>query len=238
MAKMEGEKQKLTVMALVPAFDEEATIGDVLSRIRTYVDDIVVVDDGSTDSTAEVASQAGAKVVSHILNRGVGAALRTGYRYAIEERFDFIVQIDADGQHNPVFIPTLLKAVQEGHDIVIGSRFLNQSYKDFSLLRRVGVRFFTRLANILSGLDITDITSGFRAYRVASLKGLSRHQDKHWAVEQTLEAARKGLRIKEISIEMPTRKSGRSQFNPRTFFWYPIRMLEIILRILIFRRPA
>ena len=233
---LERQELKLKVMALIPAYNEEETIKDIVTKARGYVGEVIVIDDGSTDSTPEFAEHAGATVVSHVINRGVGAAVRTGYRYGTERGFDYIVQIDGDGQHDPRYIPKLLEAAEDGSDIVIGSRFLNESYKGYSLLRRTGIIFFTRLGNLLSGLEITDITSGFRVYRVESLKKLSRNQDKHWAVEQTLEAARKGLKINEVSVEMPTRELGKSQFNPHTFFWYPIRMIEIILRILIFRR--
>jgi len=228
----------MKVMALIPAFNEEKTLGGVLAEVAEYVDEVVVVDDGSSDSTAEVAEKGGTTVLSHVVNRGVGAAQSTGYRYGIEKEFAFIVQVDADGQHNPKYIPELLKTAQEGYDMVIGSRFLNPSFRKYSLIRRKGVPFLSKLTNLLAGLDITDVTSGFRVYRVEKLKELSRHQDRHWAVEQTLEAARGGWRIKEISVEMPTRQTGETQFNVKTILLYPLRVLEAILKILIFRRST
>lgn len=224
------------VVALIPAHNEEATVFEVVKAVRQRIPEVVVIDDASSDRTAQVAREAGAVVISHAINRGVGAALRTGYRYALERGFDVIVQIDADGQHDPRYIPQLLEALSEGYDLVIGSRFLNESYRSYSWVRRVGIRFFTWLGNRLGGLRITDITSGYRAYKAKALQHLGPLPDRHWAVEQTLEAARKGLRIKEISVEMPLRQKGRSQFDLSTFLWYPIRVADSVLRILLFRR--
>ncbi|MFC2105122.1 glycosyltransferase family 2 protein [Candidatus Bipolaricaulota bacterium] len=227
--------EKAATVAIIPAFNEEGTIEHVVNHVLTYLDHVVVIDDGSTDSTAAIAEMAGVKVISHVLNRGVGAAMRTGYRYACEHGFVFILQLDGDGQHDPKYIPEFLQAIDSGFDIVIGSRFIDLSYQQYSFVRRAGIRFFTHLCNLLSARKLTDITSGFRAYRTEALRKLERNQDKHWAVEQTLEAARKGLRIKELSVDMPTRAQGTSQFRLGVFLWYPIRMLDVILRVLIFR---
>jgi len=232
MTKAERPK----VMALIPAYNEEETIHRIVSQLQGCVDEILVIDDGSTDATAQRAQEAGAKVITHVLNRGVGAAIRTGYRYGMERGFEFIIQIDADGQHDPRYVPELLEAAQGGYDMVIGSRFLNESYREHSWVRRVGILFFTWIGNRLGGANITDITSGYRAYRTETLKRLGRLPDRHWAVEQTLEATRKGLKVKEISVEMPTRQRGKSQFTLSAFLGYPMRMLDSILRVLLFRR--
>jgi len=119
--------------------------------------------------------------------------------------------------------------------MVIGSRYLNESYKEYSFVRNAGIQFFTAAVNILGGMNITDVTSGFRVYRVEKLNEILHHSDKHWAVEQTLAAAREEFRITEVSVEMPTRDEGDSQFTLDTFALYPIRMTDVMLRILIFR---
>lgn len=222
------------VVAVIPAHNESSTIGDVIRKTEAYVDDVVVVDDGSTDMTPAIAQDHGATVISHAINTGVGGAVRTGYLYTIRNDYDFIVQIDADGQHDPSYIPELLEK-SKNHDMVIGSRYLNDSYKDYSLIRNVGIQFFTTVVNVLGGLDITDVTSGFRIYRVNRLEKILHHSDSHWAVEQTLSAAKQGLETTEVSVEMPTRNEGESQFTLDTFALYPIRMADVLLRILIFR---
>lgn len=224
----------VTVLGLIPAYNEAETIGEVVQRASEYVDRVVVVDDGSTDGTAQVARDAGAHVVRHAVNMGVGAAQRTGYRYAIKENFDYIVQIDADGQHDPEFIPELLEAAK-GSDMVIGSRYLNKSYKDYPLVRRTGIKFFTFLVNKVGGAQVTDVTSGFRVYRVEALKEILHNSNRHWAVEQTLEASRRGQEIREISVEMPVRETGESQFDLAALLFYPLRMLDIVARIVVFR---
>ena len=182
-----------------------------------------------------IARDHGAVVVEHVFNTGVGGAVRTGYQYAIKHDYDWVVQVDADGQHDPAKIPELMDVATDGHDMVIASRYLNESYQDYSATRNVGIQFFTRLVNALGDIGITDVTSGFRVYRVSMLERILHRGDKHWAIEQTLEAAKGGYRITEVSTKMPTREEGESQFTLDTFALYPIRMTDTILRVLLFR---
>jgi len=229
-----SDSKSMRVVAVVPAYNEADTIGPIIDETAGYVDQVVVVDDGSTDDTARIAREHGATVVPHAINTGVGGAVRTGYIYAIRNNYDFVVQIDADGQHDPAYIPTLLAAAEDS-DMVIGSRYLNESHKEYSLVRNLGIRFFTWTVNLLGGIDITDVTSGFRVYRTERLQEILHHSDKHWAVEQTLAAARKDLNTTEVSVKMPTREEGESQFTLDTFVLYPLRMVDVILRVLVFR---
>lgn len=224
----------MNVVAVIPAYNEGTTIGSVVTETAPYVDEVVVVDDESTDDTADIARDHGAAVVSHIVNTGVGGAVRTGYQYAIRHGYDFVAQIDGDGQHDPSYLPELL-AVAEDKDMVIGSRYLNESIEDYSLIRRAGINFFTGVVNTLGSIDITDVTSGYRIYRVSMLEEIMHRSNKHWAVEQTLQAANNDYRIKELSVEMPTREEGASQFDIETFVMYPIRMADTIVRVLVFR---
>lgn len=224
----------MKVCAVIPAYNEAKTIGNIIQETKKYVDTVFVVDDGSTDNTAEMARRNGAEVIQYPVNRGPGAAVQTGYAAAITNGFDYIVQIDADGQHNPKHIPRML-SIAQNCDIVIGSRFLNKSYRAYPFLRRLGISFFTLVANLLTQVDITDVTSGYRVYRAESLKKLSRISSRHWAVEQTLEAGKKGFRIKEVSIEMPRRDIGKSQFSLLVYGLYPFRMLWAILKVMLFR---
>jgi glycosyltransferase involved in cell wall biosynthesis len=221
-------------VAVLPAYNEADTVGPVIEGTREHVDEVVVVDDGSSDGTADVAREHGATVVEHVFNTGVGGAVRTGYQYAIRHDYDFVLQVDADGQHDPEYIPILL-AEAEDNDMVIASRYLNESFQDYPLVRKLGIQFFTAVVNTLGGIEITDVTSGFRVYRVSALEDILHRSDKHWAVEQTLEAAKRGQRVTEVSIEMPTREEGESQFTLDTFVLYPIRMTDVILRVLLFR---
>lgn len=220
--------------ALVPAYNESETIGSVIDGVSEHVDDVIVVNDASTDGTPEIARQHEAIVIDHAVNTGVGGALRTGYRYIIGREYDIVVQIDSDGQHDPSYVPEVFMALEDA-DVVLGSRYLNDSYQDYSRTRQTGIRFFTKLVNALGGIEITDVTSGFRVYRVDVLRDIIHSSDDHWAVEQTLDTARNGYLLREVSTEMPTRSTGRSQFTIDTFLFYPIRMMKVLLRVLIFR---
>lgn len=223
------------VLGIVPAYNEEDTIEDIVCQTKPFVDEIIVINDGSVDGTASVAEEVADGVISLPKNLGVGGAVHTGYLAAIRGDFDIVVQIDGDGQHNPEYIPKILETMEEEEaDMVIGSRWLNGSYKEYSFVRRAGIKFFTLEANVLGGLDISDVTSGYRAYSVDMLSDLGRPDNSHWALEQTLEAARKDYIIREVSIPMKPETTG-SQFNLETFLKYPPRMVLTSLKVLLFR---
>lgn len=221
-------------VAIIPAHNEAESIQAIIDEADSYVSEVVVVDDASTDETAAIARNQGAAVIEHTLNTGVGGALRTGYRYAIRGNYDLVVQIDGDGQHDPSYIPQLLETA-ENCNMVIGSRYLNQSHKDYSLIRRLGIQFFTKVINKIGNVSTSDVTSGFRAYWVEDLEHIIHRSDKHWAIEQTLDAAKNDFNIKEISVEMPVRENGNSHFTIGILLAYPIRMIDTILRVVIFR---
>jgi glycosyltransferase involved in cell wall biosynthesis len=233
-----GEQRRRSVgsvLAIVPVYNEADAVASVVAETKRYVDKVVVIDDASTDDSAERAREVADGVVSHPQNMGVGGAVDTGYRVGVREDFDVVVQIDGDGQHDPADIPRLLARLEEAEaDMVIGSRWLNDSHEAYSLVRRAGIRFFTWEANWLSGLDITDVTSGFRAYRTDLLADLDRPENSHWALEQTLEASRKGYSIAEVSTRMPPETDG-SQFDFGTFLKYPPRMIKTTLKVFLFR---
>ncbi|MBC7090218.1 MAG: glycosyltransferase family 2 protein, partial [Methanobacteriaceae archaeon] len=152
----------MRIAALIPAYNEELTIGTIILLCREYVDEVIVVDDGSTDRTAKVAEAAGARVIRHEKNRGKGAALKTGFKATDA---DVIVTLDGDGQHNPNEIPKLVRPIIDGMaDIVNGSRYLSGSDKNTPFYRRVGQKILDKATNILTRLDITDTQSGFRAF--------------------------------------------------------------------------
>lgn len=224
----------MKVCAVIPACNEAKTLGKIIQETKRYVDTVFVVDDGSTDNTAEVAQHSGAEVIRHSVNRGIGAAQQSGYDAAIQNGFDYVVQLDSDGQHNPEYIPEMLSVAQEC-DMVIASRFLNRSHQVYPFVRRLGISFFTFVVNLLTDVGITDVTSGYRVYRTDSLRKLGRISSRHWAVEQTLEAGKKRFKIKEVSVEMPIRGLGRSQFSLARYARYPFTMIWVILKVLLFK---
>jgi hypothetical protein len=231
----ETKDDQKSIAAIIPAYNESGSIEDVILSTSPYVDSVIVVNDASTDRTEEIARKHADRVVTHPKNMGVGGAVHTGYMAAAQSECDIVVQIDADGQHDPSHIPRMVELVDEEEaDMVIGSRWLNESHQKYSFLRRSGIRFFTHEVNAIAGTNVSDVTSGFRAYRASELEKLGRPANSHWAVEQTLEAARRGWQIEEVSVPMPPEVEG-SQFDVETFLKYPFRMVFTTLKVLLFR---
>lgn len=192
-----------TVVVGIPAFDEEKTIARVVLGAQKYSDKVIVCDDGSTDMTAEIAERLGATVIRHRQNLGYGAAIQSLFKLARKIDADVLVTLDADGQHDPSEIPTIVNPiVQSAADVVIGSRLIDANLaKTMPWYRRAGVKFITKLANGNSSQDgVKDGQSGFRAYNRKSVDNLVVSEDGMGASTEILINARKqGLRVEEIS---------------------------------------
>jgi hypothetical protein len=191
---------------VIPAYQEEARLGPVLEAVaRAAVDcEVVVVDDGSRDATAAVAARAGARVLRHPFNLGYGAALQTGYKYALERGASCLVQMDADGQHDPADVPALLAAVERGEcDLVVGSRFLGRGDYRMGALHTLGRRVFQAIARI-AGLHVSDPTSGFQAMnrRVLEVYARDFFPTDYPDLDVLLTAWRNGLRVGECAVQM------------------------------------
>lgn len=161
------------ILIVVPAFNEEENIGGVIADVRRVVSfaDVLVVNDGSSDATATIAKQAGARVVSLPTNLGYGVALQTGFKYALRRGYDYVVQMDADGQHEVTCVVDLIDEIRRGTaDVVLGSRFLGASGFNPSFARRLGILLFRRIVSLVSGEQISDPTSGFQALNRQVLK--------------------------------------------------------------------
>lgn len=201
------------VVAIIPAYNEERTIGSVVLRAKAHVHDVVVVDDGSTDATAQIAEAAGAIVVRHKRNRGKGAALNTGFYKARELDPDALVLLDADGQHLPNEVPNVLAPVlADEADIVVGSRYIgngnghangngNGNGHGVPRHRVVGHWAFTTLTNVTSGVKVSDSQSGFRALSWRAIQALNFSSD-GFSVESEMQflAGELGLRVAEVPI--------------------------------------
>lgn len=224
--------------AIIPAHNESQRIAEVISEASKHADRILVLDDGSSDKTARIALRAGAVTVRLSENQGIGPTLQTGYDYAIRDGAEVIIQLDADGQHDPSQIPLLARALGEDVDIVIGSRILSGSLQSYSFPRRIGIRFLSFLVSVLGARHITDVTSGYRVFRREALASLPPLSNFHWAVEQTLLALRLGMNIREVPVPIPPREEGQSQFSFLRGALYPIRVTIGILRALSHSRRS
>jgi glycosyltransferase involved in cell wall biosynthesis len=191
---------------VIPAYEEAARLGALLEAVaRSGAGcEVVVVDDGSRDGTAEVAARAGARVLRHPFNLGYGAALQTGYKDALERGAEVLVQMDADGQHDPADLPTLLAAVERGEcDLVVGSRFLGRGEYRMGWLRTLGRLLFQAIAHA-AGLRVSDPTSGFQAMnrRVLEVYARDFFPTDYPDVDVLLAARRSGLRVGERAVRM------------------------------------
>jgi glycosyltransferase involved in cell wall biosynthesis len=202
----------MRVLVAVPALNEATAMGGVLSSLSKAhpIKDIVVIDDGSGDATAQIARDAGAHVLSHAINLGVGAAMGTAFKFAAQNGYDAVVQFDGDGQHPPEYIDQLVAGLSEA-DIVIGSRFAAGGRFKASAARRGVQRFIAWVVSGYARIRITDATSGFRVAGPRALKVFAEHYPVEWlgdTVESIVLAARQGLTVREIPGVMSERAGG------------------------------
>ena len=218
--------KKRTIAAIIPALNEEGKIGTTVSKVpRKIVDDVLVIDDGSTDSTAKEAKAKGATVLVHEVNRGVGAAIRTGIEYALKKKYDICVVMGGDNQDNPGQIPVLLDPIiDEGYDFIQGSRYL-YGIKQIPKFRRVTTKIYTLLFKVVCGYPMTDGSNGFRAFRTGIAKDIN--LDQRWLDRYELEpyfmlkAIKKGFKFKEAPVQKFYREEGYTKMVPFKD-WYSI----------------
>ena len=220
------------IIAGMPAYNESKYIGSLVVRARQYVDEVIVVDDGSADQTSKIAGLAGATVVRHNGNKGYGTAIRSILAEAKKKKADILVIFDADAQHNPDEIPSLVKAVSEGYDVVIGSREMQKN--DIALYRRLGQRVLSGMTRVASGKKLSDTESGFRAYSGKAINTLElKEEGMAVSSEIVSEATAKGLKIAEVPISVTYTEDG-STLNPVT---HGLGVLNRIMVMISERRP-
>ena len=206
------ESPRPKIIVGMPAYNEEKYIGSVVLQARQYADEVVVVDDGSSDRTSKVAKLAGATVIQHGENKGYGATIQSILAQAKERNPDILVLLDADSQHDPEEISSLTKAISEGYDLAIGSRKIRR--QDIPAYRQIGQKVISYFTRILSGSKLSDTESGFRAFSRQAITVLE-PKEKGMAIsaETVSEATAKGLRITEVPISAIYTKDG-STLNP------------------------
>ncbi len=225
------------LLVVMPAFNEAKQIRRVVEAVRAEVPgDVLVVDDGSTDDTGAEARRGGARVAAHPVNLGYGAALQTGYLYALRNGYDAVLQLDADGQHDPASIPPLLDGLARA-DVVVGSRFLGEGSYRPALPRRIGMWIFARVATVLSGQRITDPTSGFQAISRAALHFYSheRYPVDYPDADVLAMVARAGLRLAEVPVRMLASPDGKSMHAGILKPLYYIFRMSLALGLVPFR---
>ena len=232
-------------LAVIPAYNEAATVGAVIHALREQVPDfdVVVIDDGSTDATAEVATRSGAAVIRHPFNLGIGGAVQAGFMYARENDYDYMVQVDGDGQHDPSEIGKLLETIrhEDAVDMVVGSRFLTSDYRyPAPISRRTGIHIFAQICSRIVGQRVSDPTSGFRLCNRRAIGLFARDYPHDYPeVEAILMLHYHRLRMREVPVRMFERGGGESSLGGSgKSAYYMIKVLLAIFIGLARKRPV
>ena len=231
-------------LLIVPAYNEEGRVGPVVREVKSAVPhaDVLVVDDGSSDGTADEASRAGARVLALPVNLGYGGALQAGYKVAVREGFPLIGQIDADGQHPAEYLPAMLDRLAVGDaDVVIGSRFLDRDghYRP-SRARKLGIALFARLASWYMRQPVSDPTSGFQVMRakVARFFCSEVYPTDYPDADILILLHRSGFRVREVPVQMRLAPEGKRLHSGHRSLYYVYKMMLSILVTLLRPRTA
>jgi glycosyltransferase involved in cell wall biosynthesis len=231
-------------LAVVPAYNEADTIPGVIRSLRNHVPeyDVLVIDDGSTDGTGELAEAAGAMVLRLPFNLGIGGAVQAGFVYALEAGYDYLVQVDGDGQHLPAEIPKLAEAMDEDPrlDMVCGSRFLSKEHGyPAPISRRTGIHLFAFILSRIVGQRVSDPTSGFRLYNRRGIALFARDYPHDYPeVEAVLMVHFHRLRMTEVPVKMLPRDGGLSSIRSGKSVYYMLKVLLAIFVGLLRARPV
>jgi len=220
-------ERKNDTLLIIPVLNEEHNIGRVLEslRLKAGAVDIVVINDGSNDKTSEIVESKGIFIINHVFNMGIGASFQTGCCFALKNGYDYIVRIDGDGQHDPVFIKDVLNPVKlERFDIAIGSRFLKESEFKSSFTRIIGIMIISWVLRFLTGKKVTDPTSGFCAMNKKAFRFFATHCAEDYPEPEIL-IHHRNFRITEVPIALMKRKGGNSSITPLKSVYYMYKVL-------------
>jgi len=237
-SKSLSEPGKISIVACIPAYNEERSIASVILKTQKYVDEVIVCDDGSADLTAMIAEGLDAFVVNHEVNQGKGAALRSSMREALKRDPDYVVVLDADGQHDPDEIPSLITPLGDGEaDMVIGSRYIQGDNSEAPFYRKIGLGIIDRVFKFNINDDVQDSQSGFRAYTREAVTRVVVAKSNGFGVEseQLSLATENGFRIKEVPVNI--RYNGlenTSKMNPLS---HGAEIIGSILNLVVTKRP-
>lgn len=223
-------------LIIIPALNEGKHIFDVITRIQTLYPefDIVVINDGSSDNTADEVQRSGAVLLNHVFNMGYGTAIQTGYKFAMQQGYDYLIQIDGDGQHNPGCIQKIYhELLQDNADLILGSRFAGELKYTPGLARRIGMTLFRWIVNRITRLELSDITTGFQGMNRRVLREFI--QDTfpfdYPDADVIVMAHKKGIRIKEVPVTVYPNKEGKSMHS--TFYRSFVYVLQMFISLFI-----
>lgn len=225
----------MKILAIIPAYNEEDNITELLKEVLNLKNlnlDVVVINDCSTDNTANICKEMGVKVINLPCNLGIGGAVQTGYKYAFVNKYDIAIQIDGDGQHKPEYINDLMKPLlDEDIDMAIGSRYIKRQGFQSTIIRRFGIKYFSKLINAFTKQKVTDPTSGFRACNSKVIELFSkRYPQDYPEPESIVFLNRNHFKVKEVPVVMKERIGGVSSISPLKSIYY---MIKVSLAIMI-----
>lgn len=219
--------EEMKTLVIIPAYNEEECIKNTVTNLKRYNPNIdyVIINDCSTDSTKQICKDNNFNVINLPINLGIGGAVQTGYKYAYENNYDIAIQIDADGQHDPKYIKDMIKGIEEGNDLVIGSRFIKKEGFQTSWIRRLGINLYSFLIKLLTHKEIKDTTSGYRAVDRKIIKLFSKNYPVDYPEPETdALIAKNNFKIKEIPMKMKERDGGKSSITPLRSIYYAIKV--------------
>jgi len=223
-------------IAIIPCYNEEATIGSLIARAKHFVNEVLVVDDGSNDNTSSIAKDVGATVITHKTNKGKSAGIKTGFKYALDKNYDYVITMDGDAQHDPSEIPLLLNSVKNnGHDITVGIRYGQNT--EMPLWRKFGKRVLDYTTSFGNGGLVTDSQCGFRAFNKRAVENiLPRLKGKSFSVEseQLIRAHETGLKIDSERVSCKYKNLDTSTKAPTT---HGLSVLGYVIWLVAERRP-
>lgn len=226
---------KSKVLVIIPAYNEEAAIEKTCKKVLKEKVDCIVINDCSSDDTQEKALQITSNVISLSNNLGIGGAVQTGYIYAYKNHYDIAIQLDGDGQHNPKYIPELVKKIEEGYDMVIGSRFISDTAYDQTFFRMLGIKIIRNIIKLFSGKTIMDPTSGFRAVNKDIIKqfAIDYPYDYPEPITNLQILKNKRYKVLEISTKMNQRETGTSSITAFKSIYYMVKVtLALFIELL------
>lgn len=215
------------VLIIIPAYNEEEAIYHTVTNLINSCDyNYLVVNDGSKDRTAQILKDKHFNHVTLPVNLGIGGAMQTGYKYAQRHGYDYAIQLDADGQHNPADLRNLVAEIERsGYDMVIGSRFVEKTAYKGSLIRRIGIFYFYYMIRLLAGIKVMDPTSGYRVVNRRIIEEFANYYPIDYPeVEVLVKLAHKRYKIKEMKVEMNARQGGQSSITPVKSMYYMMKV--------------
>jgi glycosyltransferase involved in cell wall biosynthesis len=229
------------VLVIIPAYNEEDSLGRVIRQVREAAPeaDIAVVNDGSGDATPEIAEGYGAIVLSLPYNLGIGSAMQTGFMFAHERRYDYAIQVDGDGQHDPGEIPELLAVIRSNDaDVVVGSRYIEDRGYITPRIRRLGIVILANLISLIVRQRITDPTSGFRVLNRRAIHFCANDYPFDYPEPESIVTFwRAGIKVREIPVTMNPRYGGQSSITPLRSGYYMVKVIMSIIISLLRQRP-